>query len=72
MAKPGGPVEVARAATAEEKKLEREKATAARLDAVVEAARALVHGWDASGFYDRQEPTPALALHEALTAYDAG
>lgn len=33
---------------------------------VIAAARALDRGWEATGFYDRQEAALALALREAL------
>ena len=58
--------------SAEEKKLERLRASVARLNEVVEAARVLAAGWEASGFYDRQDAAQALALHEALTTYESG
>jgi hypothetical protein len=37
---------------------------------LVAAVRALVKGWEATGFYDRQDAASGLALHEALTAYE--
>lgn len=58
--------------SAEEKKAERAREHLARLNHIVELAKALDHGWHVSGFYDRQDPAPALALHEALVAYESG
>ncbi len=70
MAKPGDPV--ARVApTVDEKKLEKQRAALEGLKTVAAAAKALTAGWDATGFYDRQDPALALVLHEALAAYES-
>lgn len=58
--------------TAEEKKAARAREHAARLNKIIESARRLDQGWHGSGFYDRQDPADALALHEALVAYETG
>ena len=47
--------------TRDEKKTQAQKA-------LVAAVGRLVSGWDRSGFYDRQDPAEALALHEAFRA----
>jgi hypothetical protein len=61
-----------------DKKLEQAHAKIAKLNAAANAANdvfaaawVLVSGWESTGFYDRQEPAGALALHEALAAYEA-
>lgn len=45
---------------------DKQQAKASATKHVVAAARALERGWEASGFYDRQDAALALALREAL------
>ena len=45
-------------------------AKAAATKRVVDAVRKLCDGWQASGFYDRQDPVYAVDLHDALEALD--
>jgi hypothetical protein len=73
MAKPGDPVKVQHPAAkpADEKKLEKQRAALDAAKALAAAASALTAGWESSGFYDRQDPALAIALHEALAAYES-
>jgi hypothetical protein len=58
--------------SADERKLERARANAALLGEIVATAKTLCSGWQATGFYDRQDAVQALALHDAIAAYESG